>query len=56
MGHELRVFEDSVLRELSGPKREEVTGHLSVTIGTAYQGECDGWRMWHVWGRRNGKT
>jgi len=30
-GHRLRVFENRVLREIFGPKRDEVTGEVEKT-------------------------
>jgi hypothetical protein len=62
--HTLRAFESRVLRKISGPKRDEVTGewrrhitrnfmtctHHQILFGWSNQ-ESDGWGMWHVWER-----
>jgi hypothetical protein len=32
--HSLRVFENGVLRRIFGPKRDEVTGEWSYTVGS----------------------
>ena len=60
--HNLRVFENSVLRKMFGYHREEVTGdwsrlHNELMICAPNQllhvwsnQELNGQKMWHVWG------
>ena len=64
--HRLAVFNNRVLRKIRvfGRKREEVTGGwrraswfvLNTLLGRLYQGEGDGWDMWHMCGRREMHT
>jgi hypothetical protein len=64
--HKLRVFENSVLRRIFGPKRDEVTGgwrklhneelrnlySLPSIIRVIKSRRMSGRDMWHEWGRR----
>jgi hypothetical protein len=59
--HRLKMFENKVLRRISGPKGDEVTGewrsflfctHPQISLGRSSRGECGGRGMWHAWERR----
>jgi hypothetical protein len=63
--HRLRVFENRVLRRISGPKRDKVTKewrnfdrsfiictHPQISLGKSSERERSGMGMWHAWKRR----